>query len=315
MRFEGVGVRYPGADRDAIAEATLDLEPGMFAVLLGPSGCGKSTLVRTANRLVPPARGRVEIDGVDIATVDAVALRRSIGYVIQAVGLFPHMSVAENIAVVPRLLGWPSQRIAHRVDELLELVRLDPARYRTCRPRELSGGQAQRVGVARALAGEPRLLLMDEPFGAVDALVRASLQDEIVSIVRRLGTTVLFVTHDVDEALRIADCLAILHEGRIVQAAPPLEVLVHPCSEYVRALLDTDDTIRRLRLMSARQAARRRLPDDPANCPTLAPDATLYDALGRLLDGALALRVEEDEHDLGMLDLAAIRRALAKGAS
>ncbi len=226
---------------------------GSFAVLVGPSGCGKSTLLRTANRLVVPTTGRVTLDSVDVASLEPTQLRRSIGYAIQAVGLFPHMTVSRNVAVVPELLGWTRDEIAVRVDELLALVDLDPTRYRDRYPRELSGGEAQRVGVARAIAARPRLLLMDEPFGAVDAIVRTSLQDELLRIARSLATTVLFVTHDVDEALRLADRLVVMREGRIVREGTPVAVLEDPQDGYVRDLFGDDET-RAFRLQRARRA-------------------------------------------------------------
>ncbi|MBV9402681.1 MAG: ATP-binding cassette domain-containing protein, partial [Candidatus Eremiobacteraeota bacterium] len=193
VRFDDVTVRYPCAERDAVISASLDVAGGQFVVIVGPSGCGKSTLLRTVNRLIEPHSGRVLVDGRDNATLDATELRRHIGYVIQAVGLFAHMTVAQNIAVVPVLLGWAKPRIEERVDELLTLVHLDPNRYRSRYPRELSGGEAQRVGVARALAARPALLLMDEPFGAVDAIVRASLQKQMKQIAQGVDTTILFV--------------------------------------------------------------------------------------------------------------------------
>jgi len=214
-------------------------------VLLGPSGCGKSTLLRTVNRLVIPETGSVYVGDRDVASQDAVQLRRSIGYVIQAVGLFGHMTVAQNVAVVPELLHWDRDRIARRVDELLELVGLDPQRYRGRYPRELSGGEQQRVGVARAIAAEPGVLLMDEPFGAVDAIARRSLQDEMLRIVRTLRTTILFVTHDVEEALHVADRIAVLREGKLVQYAAPEELLRAPASPYVAQLFGVDANLRR----------------------------------------------------------------------
>ena len=210
-------------------------------------------MLRTANRLVVPAAGRITLDGVDTATLDPTVLRRSIGYAIQAVGLFPHLTVGRNIAVVPELLEWPRDRIAARVDELLEMVDLDPERYRDRFPRDLSGGEAQRVGVARAIAARPRALLMDEPFGAVDAIVRASLQDEILKIARSLATTVLFVTHDVDEALRLADRLVVMRAGRIVRDDTPVAILADPQDDYVRDLFG-DEELRAFRLQRARRA-------------------------------------------------------------
>jgi osmoprotectant transport system ATP-binding protein len=238
-------VRYHGADRNAVDGITLEVPAGSFTVLLGPSGCGKSTLLRTVNRLVVPQSGSVCVGEQDVAGNDAVQLRRSIGYVIQAVGLFAHMTVAQNIGVVPSLLGWERERIAARVDELLSLVGLEPARYRNRFPRQLSGGEQQRVGVARAIAARPGVLLMDEPFGAVDAIVRRSLQDEILSIRAQLRTTVLFVTHDVDEALRLGDRLAVMREGRIEQYGSPEELIGAPATEYVKRLFAIDPELRR----------------------------------------------------------------------
>ncbi|MDB5039510.1 MAG: transporter related [Candidatus Eremiobacteraeota bacterium] len=248
VELDDVGVRYPNAPLPAVDGVDLTIESGTFAVLLGPSGCGKSTLLRTINRLVEPTTGTIRIDGVEIRDCDATELRRGIGYVIQAVGLFPHYTVAENVSVVPRLLGWERERIERRVDDLLRMIRLDPARYRNRRPRELSGGEAQRVGVARALAAEPRVLLMDEPFAAVDAIVRASLQDEIARVHRELGTTIVFVTHDVDEALRLADRIVVMNAGHVVQTGSPAEVLEHPADDFVRDLVGVDAETRRLAL-------------------------------------------------------------------
>ena len=243
VSFDSVTVRYEGADRPAIEEVSLDVAAGELVVLLGPSGCGKSTLLRTINRLVPIASGRIDFFGRDVSATDPVELRRTIGYAIQAVGLFAHMTVAQNIAVVPSLLGWTKDEIDRRVDELLKLVDLDPERYRSRRPRQLSGGEAQRVGVARALAGKPRALLMDEPFGAVDAVVRAELQRELLHVVGALQTTTLFVTHDVDEALRLADRIVVMHSGRIEQVAEPEALLASPATPYVRDLLHAGDPV------------------------------------------------------------------------
>jgi len=220
-------------------------------VLLGPSGCGKSTLLRTVNRLVIPTAGTVTLGDRDVAFFEPTALRRSIGYVIQAVGLFAHMTVAQNIAIVPELLRWDRERIAQRVNELLALVGLDPARYRSRFPRELSGGEQQRVGVARAIAAEPQVLLMDEPFGAVDAIARRSLQDEMLRIVRTLQTTILFVTHDVEEALRLADRIAVMREGKLVQYATPEGMLRAPASPYVAQLFAVNADLRRYEVLRA----------------------------------------------------------------
>jgi osmoprotectant transport system ATP-binding protein len=257
IRFDGATVRYAGADRNAVDDVTLDIAAGELVVLLGPSGCGKSTLLRTVNRLVPLERGTVQFFGRDVATGDPVELRRNIGYAIQAVGLFAHMTVAQNIAVVPSLLGWSRDDVDSRVDELLTMVHLDPARYRNRKPRRLSGGEAQRVGVARALAGKPRALLMDEPFGAVDALVRAELQQELLRIVRELETTTLFVTHDVEEALLLADRIVVMHSGRVEQIGEPAVILDSPATEYVGHLFHAGDARYREYFLHVRESMRR----------------------------------------------------------
>ena len=237
-------MRYPRADRNAVDGVSVEIPAGSFTVFVGPSGCGKSTLLRTVNRLVVPQSGRVFVGDDDVAAMNAVDLRRGIGYVIQAVGLFTHMTVAQNVGVVPTLLRWDRARIQARVDELLGLVGLEPARYRNRYPRELSGGEQQRVGVARAIAAEPPVLLMDEPFGAVDAIVRRSLQDEIRRIASTLNTTILFVTHDVDEALRLADRIVVMREGRIEQHGSPEELLQVP-TPYVAQMFAIDSELRK----------------------------------------------------------------------
>ena len=301
-------VRYAGADHDAVSDATLDVSPSQFVVIVGPSGCGKSTLLRTVNRLIEPHSGHVYVDGRDNASVDATELRRHIGYVIQAVGLFAHMSVAQNIAVVPSLLRWDARRIDERIDELLALVHLEPRDYRDRYPRELSGGEAQRVGVARALAGRPGLLLMDEPFGAVDAIVRASLQAETKHLAQLLGTTILFVTHDVDEGLKLADRMVIMREGRIVQDGTPLQILTHPASEFVSELLDAHDVVRRLQLVRVAEAMRPGVPTSDGQ--RIDAQATLRESLNAFLQGADALMVLKDGAPTGTLHFADVQRII-----
>ncbi len=256
IQFEHVTVRYPGSDRNAVDDISLELIGGELVVLLGPSGCGKSTLVRSVNRLVPLAAGRILVDGTDVGDLAAVDLRRGIGYVIQAVGLFLNMTVAQNVAVVPSLLGWNRGQIVRRVDELLKLVGLDPATYRARRPSALSGGEAQRVGVARAIAARPRALLMDEPFGAVDVIVRSALQRELIRIVSELHTTTLFVTHDVEEAFRLADRIVVMRGGRIEQAGVPFELFERPATPYVRDLVHAGDDVYRRYFMRGRELLR-----------------------------------------------------------
>jgi osmoprotectant transport system ATP-binding protein len=258
IRFECVTVRYPGSNHSAIEEISFECGGGELVVLLGPSGCGKSTLLRTVNRLVPLDSGKVLVDGTDVTEMDPVELRRGIGYVIQAIGLFTHMSVAQNIAIVPSLLAWNRATIAQRVDELLRLVGLDPAVYRHRRPNQLSGGEAQRIGVARAIAARPRALLMDEPFGAVDAIVRTALQRELIRIVGELKTTTLFVTHDVDEAFRLADRIVVLRSGSVEQIASPEQLFAAPATAYVRDLIHAGDDVYQRYFMHARELLRGR---------------------------------------------------------
>ena len=310
VRIERVTTYYKGAHGNAVEDISLDVRGGEFIVLLGPSGSGKSTLLRTINRLVTPTGGTVHVDGRDVLTCDSTLLRRSIGYVIQAVGLFPHMSVAQNIAIVPQLIGWEHARIRRRVDDLLMLVHLDPERYRHRFPRELSGGEAQRVGVVRALAAEPRLLLMDEPFGAVDALVRLALQDELRRIHQELGTTIFFVTHDIDEALRMADRIAVVRNGRIEQFDVPLALLSHPATPYVEELLGSRDALRRLSRLPVQSAIR--LSSGGRATAVIQSDRSLRDALNVLLAGSNLVEVRRGNSCIGTLTFEDIRSALVE---
>ena len=257
ISFRHVTARYPGSSRNAVDDISFDVGAGELVVLLGPSGCGKSTLLRTVNRLVPLESGEVDVDGIGVAELDAVELRRGIGYVIQAIGLFSHMTVAQNVAVVPSLLGWDRTDIDGRVDELLGMVGLDPSLYRERYPSLLSGGEAQRIGVARAIAARPRALLMDEPFGAVDAVVRATLQRELVRIVRELKTTTIFVTHDVDEAFRLADRVVVMRAGRVEQVAQPEGLFDNPATDYVRDIVHAGDDVYRRYYLHARELLRQ----------------------------------------------------------
>ena len=312
VSIRNIVVTYAGGDRRAVDDVSLDAAPGELVVLLGPSGCGKSTLLRTINRLVIPDSGSVAIDGADVAQSNPEDVRRGIGYVIQAVGLFPHMSVGRNVGVVPELLGWDRARIDARVDELLALVQLEPARYRARLPRELSGGEQQRVGVARALAAEPRVLLMDEPFGAVDAIVRTALQDETLRIHRALGTTIFFVTHDVDEALRLADRIVVMNAGKIVQADTPLHLLARPATDYVDRLMDARDAVRRLQLIAVRDAMSA--PNGAATQGSIDGASTLREALSAFVEGAERLSVVADGSAVGTISFDDVRRAVARTA-
>ncbi|OJB00596.1 ABC transporter ATP-binding protein, partial [Burkholderia ubonensis] len=226
IEIERLGKRF--GDVVAVDDVSLTMQRGTITALVGASGSGKSTLLRMINRLIAPGTGTVRIDGVDTASVPPEQLRRRIGYVIQGHGLFPHWSVARNIATVPRLLGWDAARIDARVRELLALFNLAPDEFAGKLPHELSGGQQQRVGVARALAAEPAMLLMDEPFGALDPIIRGKAQDDLLALQRRLGITVVLVTHDIEEALKLGDTIAVMDGGRLLQVAPPAEILGRP---------------------------------------------------------------------------------------
>lgn len=231
----------------AVDDVSMTVGTGEICVLIGPSGCGKTTTMRMVNRLVTPTSGRVLIDGRDTTDIDTVELRRGIGYVIQQVGLFPNMTVGENIAVVPRLLGWPQGRMRARAAELLDMVGLDAGQFLGRFPNQLSGGQQQRVGVARALAADPPVLLMDEPFGAIDPINRAAIQDQFLAMQQKLKKTVLLVSHDIDEAVKMADRIAIFRAGRLEQVGTPEEVLTAPANDFVAGFIGPDRTLKRLR--------------------------------------------------------------------
>jgi osmoprotectant transport system ATP-binding protein len=252
LEFDAATRRYPGADRDAVHELTLTVPAGQICVLVGPSGCGKTTAMRMVNRMIDITSGDIRVGGRSVRERNADDLRREIGYVIQQIGLFPHRTIAENIATVPRLLGWDKRRIAARVLQMLELISLPEemgARY----PAQLSGGQRQRVGVARALAADPPLMLMDEPFGAIDPINRERLQNEFLRLQVEIRKTVVFVTHDIDEAIKMGDRIAILREGgHLEQYAPPAELLMNPASPFVEDFVGADRALKRLSLQRVR---------------------------------------------------------------
>ena len=251
--LQDVTKRYAGQKKAAVDDVTLEIPAGEIVMLVGPSGCGKTTTMKMINRLIEPTSGRIYIGDEDVTDRDADDLRRHIGYVIQGAGLFPHYTVAENIAIVPRLLGWKRDRVAERVDELLDLVNLEPAQYRDRYPRELSGGQQQRVGVARALAADPPVLLMDEPFGAVDPITRQRLQDELLRLQEELRKTIVFVTHDFDEAVKLGDRIAILDVGsRIVQYDTPEAILAAPADDFVAGFIGHGAALKQLTLTRVR---------------------------------------------------------------
>ena len=281
IELEALTKRFAGAQRPAVDHLSLSIPAGEVCVLIGPSGCGKTTTMRMINRMIEPDAGRIHVAGRDVMALDAVELRRSVGYVIQHVGLFPHWSIAENVATVPRLLGWNEARITRRVDELMTLVGMDPAQYRARFPRELSGGQKQRVGVARALAADPPVMLMDEPFGAIDPITRARLQDEFLKILQALKKTIVFVTHDIDEALKLGDRIAILRDGALVQYDTPQALLARPADAFVEAFVGADRTLRQLALVRADAACGPVVPLDHAH--HIAGAANLREALATML--------------------------------
>ena len=247
IELQGVGKTYPGSSVPAVADLDLQIPVGEILVLVGPSGCGKSTTLRLINRMIEPTSGRIIFEGEDVTTVNPDLLRRRIGYVIQQIGLFPHQTIAQNIATVPKLLGWDKKRTAARVDELLELTGLDPNQYRDRYPKELSGGQAQRVGVARALGGDPDVLLMDEPFGAIDPITRDRLQNEFLRLQGELKKTIVFVTHDIDEAIKMGDRIAILGEQSVIrQFDTPERILAYPVDDFVSDFIGSGSTLKGL---------------------------------------------------------------------
>jgi osmoprotectant transport system ATP-binding protein len=279
IEIDSVTKRF--GQRLIVDRLSLTVPAGGFCVLLGSSGSGKSTTLRMINRLIAIDSGSIRVGGQDVRSVPAEVLRRRIGYAIQSIGLFPHWTVEDNIATVPRLLKWPQPRTRDRVDELLQLFRLEPEIYRTKYPQQLSGGEQQRVGVARALAADPELLLMDEPFAAVDPITRDALQAELTRIHRATTKTIVFVTHDIEEALRLATQIAILHEGRIAQLGSPLEILEHPASDFVADFVSGQGL--GLKLLSVRKIGDRVRAGEGAEGEPLRVDTSLRDALSAMM--------------------------------
>jgi osmoprotectant transport system ATP-binding protein len=303
INLDRVRKEYPDGTV-AVTELSLDVRDGELVALIGPSGCGKSTVLRMVNRMVEPTRGRVRLGEEDVTSADPVRLRRRIGYVIQNVGLFPHQTVRTNVGTVPRLLGWPASQVSDRSAEMLDLVGLGSlgARY----PHELSGGQRQRVGVARALAADPGILLMDEPFSAVDPVVRGQLQDEFLRLQATVRKTILMVTHDLDEAVRMADRIAVLSAGGVLeQFAEPTRILGDPATDFVRDFVGADRGIRRLAVTPITQ--RMLAPLDDGSHPQIALGRSLYDALALMLTSSSeTLEVTEGGRPAGLLTHAAI---------
>ncbi|MGH3354759.1 MAG: ABC transporter ATP-binding protein [Nocardioidaceae bacterium] len=290
IRLEQVSKTYPGSSSAAVETLTLDVRAGEIVVLVGPSGCGKTTTMRMINRLIEPTTGRIILDGRDVTDIDADELRRQIGYVIQQVGLLPHLTVASNVALVPRALGWGKQQIRTRVDELLDLVGLEPGTYRSRYPKQLSGGQQQRVGVARALAADPPVMLMDEPFGAIDPIIRDRLQDEFLLLQAQIHKTVVFVTHDIQEAAKLGDRIAIFSEGgRIAQYDTPARVLAEPADDFVASFIGSGAAVRLLGLEHAGALPLQELDEvrgerhRQGSAAVVRSEQSVYDALDAML--------------------------------
>lgn len=310
ISLRSVTKRYPDGTI-AVNDLSMDIARGEICALVGPSGCGKTTTMRMINKLTEPTSGEVLVAGVDVSQVDTEELRRHIGYVIQAVGLFPHYTVRRNVGTVCELLGWDKARINARADELLALVGLEPGVYGDRYPHQLSGGQRQRVGVARALASDPPVLLMDEPFGAVDPIARGNLQEQFLALQAQVRKTVVMVTHDIDEAVRLADRIAVMKEGGFLeQFASPTEVLAHPVNEFVADFVGSDRTLKRLAITPLPALAENAAPGLPA----VPADATLQEALAVLLESPSGQVAVVGDGSPRLLTLEAVHAALHPAA-
>src|SRR3989440_895302 len=320
IAFEEITKQYEGTAKPAVNTVTFELLEGTTCMLVGTSGSGKTTLLRMVNRLIEPTSGEILIDGKNVLEENPILLRRRIGYVIQQVGLFPHMTISENVRVTAEIAGgWTRQQLAERADELLDLVGLPPTEYRARFPRQLSGGQQQRVGLARALATDPAILLMDEPFGALDAITRARMQEELLRVQRDVHKTILFVSHDIEEAFKLGDQIAVLSEGKLVQLGTPVDLLANPANEFVRRLVGGDNILRQLQYLPVSDALERE-PEAVSSAhwgdvPTCSSDATLLEAMLKLLETnapALAVQDKDTSEHLGFITLASINRELTK---
>jgi len=290
IELERVTKIYPGSEIPAVDSVNLNIAEGDICILIGSSGCGKTTLMRMMNRLEPITSGFIRINGESVMNKDLIELRRSIGYAIQQIGLFPHMTVYDNIATVPKLLGWDKKRIDERVDELLDMVQLPPNIFRFRYPRELSGGQAQRIGVTRAMATDPPVMLMDEPFGAIDPINREVLQDEFLKIQEKLKKTIVFVTHDIHEAIKMGDKIALLDAGRLVQYGTPEELLTQPKNRFVKDFVGADRALKRLDLLKVRDA----MLTNPTHCHGEDPSETV---LEHMIENELSFLLVADQED------------------
>ncbi len=307
IEFRGVSKTYPGTERPVVNDLSFEVPEGEVCVLVGPSGCGKTTSMRMVNRLIEPSQGEVLIDGEPNTAMSGTQLRRKIGYAIQQIGLFPHRTIADNVATVPSLLEWDRGRIKERVNGLLELVGLDPGDYRDRYPVELSGGQQQRVGVARAMAADPPIMLMDEPFGAVDPITRERLQDEFVKIQGDIKKTIVFVTHDIDEAIKMGDKIAILRQGGFLeQYDSPENILANPASEFVESFVGADRVLKRLSLMRVGDMNLEPVNGEGSGLPAISSDLTVRDALSEMMGSGTERAVVERDGERRLITMSAI---------
>jgi osmoprotectant transport system ATP-binding protein len=313
IAFNDVVKQYPGRERAAVQKLSFTVPPGEICVLIGPSGCGKTTALKMVNRLISITDGDITIDGQSVRALELTQLRRGIGYVFQQIGLFPHMTVQDNIGSVPRLLGWKKERIRARAAELLELVGLDPKTDLKRYPGEFSGGQQQRIGVARAMAADPPIMLMDEPFGAIDPIARERLQNDFLRLHRQVRKTVIFVTHDIDEAIKMGDRIAIMRDGHLVQMDTADEILANPADEFVASFVGADRGLKRLRVRSLEDLELAPANGAAPSEPSLPRRTSLHDALSTMLtEGTSELRVTDDDGNvLGTASLEAIAQLIA----
>jgi len=310
IRLEDLSKRFPGQKEPAVESLSMEIPKGEIVILVGPSGCGKTTTMKMINRIIEPTSGRIFLDGEDVTKVNPDHLRRRIGYVIQQIGLFPHQTIADNIATVPKMLGWEKKRISERVDELLEMVGMDPGGYRDRYPKELSGGQRQRVGVARAMSADPDVMLMDEPFGAIDPITRDRLQNEFLRLQEEIKKTIIFVTHDIDEAIKMGDRIAILKEqSRIAQFDTPERILVNPADDFVADFIGRGASLKRLSLSRVRDVELHQWPT--------APEGSSPDEIRRVLaasDRSAVLLLDPQKRPLRWVTADHLNRAEGGGA-
>ena len=314
IEFRQVSKTYPGSDNPVVNDLSFEVLEGEICVLVGPSGCGKTTTMRMVNRLIEITEGQILIDGEPNSDLSGTQLRRKIGYAIQQIGLFPHRTIADNIGTVPNLLGWDKGRIKDRVNELLGLVGLSPDEYRDRYPAELSGGQQQRVGVARALAADPPIMLMDEPFGAVDPITRERLQDEFLRIQEDIKKTIVFVTHDIDEAIKMGDKIAILKQGGfLAQYDTPENILANPNSEFVASFVGNDRILKRLSLTRVSDMELEPANGNAEDLPRISGNLTVKDALSELIGSGRTEAVVENDGEKRLLTIDAIEELSRAG--